>query len=371
MTPAGAIPFQDPKRRFLRFERDIERALNRVIYRGSYILGAEGAAFEAAFARYVGVDDCVAVNSGTDAITLGLLALGVQAGDEVITSAISAAATVAAILRTGATPVIVDVEAPTFCISPAAIQQAITPKTVAIVPVHLHGFAADMQAITAIAAQYKLQVLEDCAQGHGALHAGQPVGTWGDVAAFSFYPTKNLGCMGDGGAVMTNDPDIAQRLRQLRNYGLNQAGRIEQTGLNSRMDEVQAAVLNALLPHLDEANQERRHFAHQYKQRLQSVMSVEGGLPPYDDGAVYHQYALRVPHRARFIQRLAALGIQTGIHYPYCMQDHPAFAPYCQAMPVAAQAVAEFVSLPIQPEILQQHGAAIEDAVYACLTHHD
>lgn len=368
MTPA-AIPFQDPKRRFVRFEREIESALNRVMHSGSYILGAEGAAFETAFARYVGVDDCVAVNSGTDAITLGLLALGVKAGDEVITSAVSAAATVAAILRAGATPVIVDVEAPTFCISPAAIQQAITPKTVAIVPVHLHGFAADMQAITAIAAQHQLKVLEDCAQAHGALHEGIPVGTWGDAAAFSFYPTKNLGCMGDGGAVVTNDPDIAQRLRQLRNYGFDPHANITQTGFNSRLDELQAAVLNVLLPHLDEANQERRHFARQYTQRLQSVMSVEGGLPPYDDGAVYHQYALRVPKRAQFMQRLAALGIQTGIHYPYCMQDHPAFAKYCQAMPVAAQVVTEFVSLPIQPEILQQHGAQIEDAVYDCLAH--
>jgi dTDP-4-amino-4,6-dideoxygalactose transaminase len=174
--------------------------------------------------------------------------------------------------------------------------------------------------------------------------------------------------MGDGGAVVTNDPTIAQRLRQLRNYGLNPAGRIEQVGFNARMDEMQAAVLNVLLPHLDEANQERRHFAQQYTQRLQSVTT---GLPPYDDGAVYHQYALRVPNRAKFIQRLAALGIQTGIHYPYCMQDHPAFAPYCHAMPVAAQVVTEFVSLPIQPEILQQHGAAIEDAVYDCLASHD
>lgn len=367
MTPA-VIPFQDPKRRFLRFERDIERAINRVMHSGSYILGAEGVAFEAAFARYVGVGDCVAVNSGTDAITLGLLALGVKAGDEVITTAISAAATVAAIVRTGATPVIVDVEAPIFCIAPTAIQQAITDKTVGIVPVHLHGFAANMQAITAIAAKFKLKVLEDCAQAHGALHAGKAVGTWGDAAAFSFYPTKNLGCMGDGGAVVTNNPAIAQRLRQLRNYGFDQAGYITQTGFNSRLDELQAAVLNVLLPHLDEVNQERRHFAHNYTQRLQSVTT---GLPPYDDGAVYHQYALRVPNRARFIQRLTALGIQTGIHYPYCMQDHSAFAPYCQAVPVAAQAVTEFVSLPIQPEILQQHGALIEDAVYDCLTNDD
>ena len=360
----NGISYSEPGLRFLRFEDGIQRALSRVMRSGSYILGDHGLQFEEAFAQYLGAKFCVTVNSGTDALALSLMAAGVKPGDEVIAPAITAAATVTAILQTGATPVIVDVEPPAYCISSDAIRQAVTSRTVAIVPVHLHGFAANLREISALAKECNLLVVEDCAQAHGAALEGKKLGTWGDAAAFSFYPTKNLGCLGDGGAIVTDNPEIAERARHLRNYGMNEDQRVLRPGFNSRLDEMQAAVLLELLPHLDEANEERRQFAKKYTERLREYA---GCLPPFLPEAVYHQYPVRVVWRDAFREQMKGMGIATGIHYPYTLKDHPAFAPYCRSLPVAEMVVRQFVSVPIQPEILNEQFEPVVTAIELCL----
>ncbi|NQV03779.1 MAG: DegT/DnrJ/EryC1/StrS family aminotransferase, partial [Bacteroidia bacterium] len=236
--------YANPGLRFQRYGQEIQQAITDVYKKGFYVLGEEIERFESAFARYLDGSHCISVNSCTDAITLSLLALHIKPGDEVITTSVTFPATVVAILRAGAKPVIVDVEEPSYCISPAAMEAAISPRTVAILPVHLHGFAANMEKICSIAAPRNIHVIEDCAQAHGASFQGKKLGTWGIMSTFSFYPTKNLGCMGDGGAVITKDPKLAETLYSLRNYGFNRESRIDVVGINSRLDELQAAILN-------------------------------------------------------------------------------------------------------------------------------
>lgn len=345
------IPFSAPSMRFQEFNPKISEIFQSFSNKGQLILGSGVENFEQAFARYIGVKHCVAVNSCTDAITLSLKAIGLQAEDEVITAGLTAPATVIGILNAGATPVIVDVSNPTLTIDPNKILEAITSKTKAILPVHLHGYSCDMATIKEIADSKKLLIIEDCAQSHGGTYKDQKLGSIGDFGVFSFYPTKNLGCMGDGGAITTNSDDAAEKLRSLRNYGFNE-GIIEETGMNSRLDEIQAAILNHLLPYLDEYNAKRRYWADQYHQALVDFKSV---LPPMADGAVFHQFAINVSHRDELREALYAQGLNTGIHYKHTIEDHPSLKKYCTNLEVAKTASNRLLSLPIQPEILEKH----------------
>ena len=357
------IPQASPGLRFARFAGEIEDRIQAVLHANHFILGPEVERFEAAFAGLHGVQHCIGVNSGTDAIALTLKGLGVGSGDEVITVAMTATGTAMGILLSGATPRFVDIDPTTRCIDTGAIEAAITTRTAAIVPVHLHGTPADMQAITSIAARHNLWVVEDCAQAHGATIDDRYVGTFAHAAAFSFYPTKNLGCVGDGGAVITKDGALAQRVKALRCYGWEANNRNSSTlGHNSRLDEIQAAILNVLLPHLRAGNDERRALAAQYHELLQNA-GIE--LPGANPGAVHHQYAIGVPQRDRLRDRLRTVeGILTAVHYDNPLHRQPAFALYASdPLPNTDAAARTMLSLPIQPEVVDNRIPFIAKAV--------
>lgn len=355
------IPQADPRQRLFEARGEIRRAIDRVLDRGTFILGEEVAAFEAEFARYVGVRHAVGVSSGTQALSLALAALGIGRGDEVITAALTFAATAIAIEAVNAIPVFVDVDPATRCIDPALVDAAVGPNTAAIVPVHLHGFPAPMQPLLAIAARHGLAVVEDCAQSHGATIARRHTGAFGHANAFSFYPTKNLGAVGDGGAVTTDDPAIAAKLKRLRSYGLDEAEQCVEPGVNGRLDELQAAILRVLLPSLDRDNDERRRIAARYREKLAGHAPW---LPPDNDGAVYHQFAVAVPNRDRIRSMLASkYGIQTAIHYPLGLHRHPHFQRRGVALPVTDRLADELLSLPIQPQIARDRVEAIAQAL--------
>lgn len=364
MDANDTIPFSSPWLRFNHFGDKLNAAFQRVASSNSYILGNEVEQFENNFSQYIGTKYCVGVNSATDGLALSLMALGIKPGDEVITAGLTAPATVTAILQAGATPVVVDVLDTTLCINPAEIRKAITKNTKAIIPVHLHGFACEMDEIMAIAAEYNLFVIEDCSQAHGASFNKKKLGSIGDCGVFSFYPTKNLGCMGDGGAITTNNVSIATQLKALRNYGL-QDNNVAEAGINSRLDEVQAAILNMLLPALDDYNECRRKYANLYHNALKELPLK---IPPLELQAVYHQFPVRIENRDKFRDRLKKEGVLTGIHYDKAICWHEAFKPYCRPLPVAMKAAEELVSLPIQSEILDVHFEIITDKIKTCLT---
>ena len=327
---------------------EIRRAVDRVIDRGWFVLGPEVEAFEHEFAAASGAPYAVGVGSGTDAIALTLRALGVGPGDEVITTPLSAAFTALAIVMAGARPVFADVDPIRLTIDPAQIERMIGPRTRAIVPVHLYGQPADMSVIERIASRHALPVVEDCCQAHLATTQGRPVGTIGIAGAFSFYPTKNLGALGDGGAVITHDAALADRVRRLRNGGQRARYDHDQLGVNSRLDEIQAAVLRARLPHLKAWTSRRRELAARYRAAL-GGLSVE--VPPEcDTGHVYHLFVVRVPDRDRFQRQLAADGIETLVHYPLPIPRQQAFTHMAPAdCPMASRACDEVLSLPLHP----------------------
>lgn len=302
---------------------EVRRAIDRVVERGWFVLGPEVEAFEAEFAVASGAKFAVGTGNGTDAIALALRAAGVKPGDEVIVPGMTAAFTGLAVLAAGATPVIADVERDTLTLDPAACEAAVTSRTAAIVPVHLYGQAADMAAISAVAARHGLTIIEDCCQAHLATAAGAPVGTLGAAGAFSFYPTKNLGALGDGGAVLTNDAALADRVRQLRNGG--QTHRYVHTlpGVNSRLDELQAAVLRARLPRLQAGTKARRALAREYRAQLPATVAP---IRERDPGHVYHLFPIRSARRDALQASLDAAGIETLIHYPIPLSRQPAFA---------------------------------------------
>jgi dTDP-4-amino-4,6-dideoxygalactose transaminase len=341
----------------------------RVLHSGWYILGAEVRAFEGEFAAYHGLDHAVGVASGTDAIELALRAAGVGRGDEVVTVALTAVPTICAIERAGATPVLVDVNPETYTMDPAAARAAITPLTRAILPVHLYGQPADMVRLTAIARAKGLLLIEDCAQAHGARLNGQLVGTFGDLAAFSFYPTKNLGAVGDGGAVITNDDGYAQELRRLRNYGQVSRYEYETRGVNSRLDELQAAVLRVKLPHLDEQNAARQRLA----QRYDDVFADESAIvaPKVRSGAtaVYHLYVVRIGERDSLIRQLGARGVDTLIHYAVPVHLQAAYDDlgYQRGdLPETERICGEILSLPMHPGLHPDQVEAIAKTLVAC-----
>jgi len=342
----------------------VRAAIDRVIARGWFILGPEVDAFEAEFAAACGAAHAVGVGSGTDALALTLRALGIGAGDEVITAPLSAAYSALAIVMAGATPVFVDVDRTRLTIDPARIDAAVTARTRAIVPVHLYGQAADMRPIEAIAERHRLAIVEDCCQAHLATAAGRPVGTIGIAGAFSFYPTKNLGALGDGGAVVTNDADLADRLRRLRNGGQVDRYHHEEFGVNSRLDDLQAAVLRARLPFLRRWNDERRRIAAEYRREL-AGMPVD--VPPeHDSGHVYHLFVVRSAARDELRAHLGASGIETLVHYPIPIPQQRAFSHLAPAeCPDTARACGELLSLPLYPSLPADARRRVVSAVAA------
>jgi dTDP-3-amino-3,4,6-trideoxy-alpha-D-glucose transaminase len=347
-----------------RYRAEIDAAIAGVLDSGSYILGPRAEQFEQAFAGYLGIAHCVAVNSGTDALALSLRALGIGHGDEVITSALTAAATAQAVLHCGATPRFVDVDPLTRCLDPRDVESNINARTAAIVAVHLFGMPADVRRLGHIAVTHGLALIEDCAQAHGATVDGRKVGSFGDAGAFSFYPTKNLGGIGDGGAMVTNDASLAAKVRALRNYGWADHLRISsQQGFNSRLDEVQAAVLTVLLPYLDEGNRERRALA----TRFNALTDAGITLPLEDRGCVYHQFAIALTDVDR--DQLRAYlskreGIQTAIHYSPPLHRQIAFCdPASFDLPHTERLSRQLLSLPVQPEVAGAHATRIIDAI--------
>jgi len=368
-----SFPQAAPQLRIARFRPTVDDAVRRVLDSDSYILGSAVAAFETMFAAYLGAEYCVGVNSGTDALALACRALGLPPGGEVLTVSMTSPATATAIVLAGCTPRFVDVSAVTRCLRLDRVAAAIGPRTVAIMPVHLHGYPVDMPALMALAEARGLAVVEDCAQAHGAMIGDRKVGVFGHAAAFSFYPTKNLGGAGDGGVVVTGDAQVAERVRALRTYGWQGSERSSMTlGVNSRLQEIQAAILSALLPHLDAGNAERARVAAHYRKAL-GPLAAAGliRLPPEAEGAVYHQFAIEVSDRDAVRDRLARMGVGTGVHYALPVHRQPAFAPYLP--PEASLAVTEalagrLVSLPIQPEVVGDDAGEIAERVIGALS---
>lgn len=362
----------DPGAGYRAHQVEIDAAIRRVLDSGWYILGQEVQAFEAEFADYCGAEHAVGVGSGTDALHIALRACGVGAGDEVVTVSHTAVATVAAIELTGATPVLVDIDPERYTLDVAHLEDAVTPRTRAVIPVHLYGCPADMTPILDIARHHGLRVIEDCAQAHGARYRGRRVGTLGDLSAFSFYPTKNLGAIGDGGAVVTNDPALAKRARLLREYGWQTRYVSHIQGLNSRLDEMQAAVLRVRLRHLDAENEARRRLARQYSDRL-SAHDLIVPVEPRGVSHVYHLYVIRHPERDALRAHLQERGIGTGIHYPVPVHLQPAYAHLgCGAgdLPTTEKVAREVLSLPLYPELRAEEIETVSAAIEGFLSAH-
>jgi dTDP-3-amino-3,4,6-trideoxy-alpha-D-glucose transaminase len=333
-----------------------------VIDRGWYVLGPEVEQFEVQFAAAAGASHAIGVGNGTDALALILRALGIGAGDEVITTSLSAAYTALAISMTGATPVFADVNPVRLTIEPDSIAAVVGPRTRAVLPVHLYGQAADMLPIERLASRHNLAIVEDCCQAHLATANGRPVGTIGHAGAFSFYPTKNLGALGDGGAVVTNDRSLAEKVKRLRNGGQIDRYHHQERGVNSRLDDLQAAVLGAKLPWLKNWTARRRQLAADYRAALAG--SVVDALPECDTGHVYHLFVVRTTARDALQARLAANGIETLVHYPVPIPKQPAFADSVhKECPVASRMCQEIVSLPLYPRMTRDDVAQVATAV--------
>jgi dTDP-4-amino-4,6-dideoxygalactose transaminase len=334
-------------------KEEINAAIQRVLDSGTYILGEEVRQFEEEFARYIGVGSGVGVASGTDALLLALKVWGVGKGDEVITVSNTAVATVAAIELAGATPVLVDVYSDSLTMDVNLFQDAISLKTKAVIPVHLYGHPCDMKAITEIAQDAEVIVIEDCAQSHGALYNGKKTGCFGNAAAFSFYPTKNLGAIGDGGMVVTKNEDAPVNLRALRQYGWYGVDRSKSLvpGMNTRLDEIQAAILRVKLNYLDVENIRRRRVANTYNKNLPHD-SVKTPKQERDTIHVYHQYVIRTEKRDELRKFLSEHGIETAIHYPIPIHHQPTYKrKYIQILPVTEKAAREILSLPMHPYV--------------------
>ncbi|MBI3761786.1 MAG: DegT/DnrJ/EryC1/StrS family aminotransferase [Chloroflexi bacterium] len=359
------IPQANPRANYEAYREEIDAAVRRALESGRYIHGPEVEAFEREFATFLGVPHAVAVASGTEALWLALRALNVGPGDDVIAVSLTAVATVAAIVETGARPVMVDVCADDLTLDPARFAAAISPRTKVVIPVHLYGQAARLKEICAIAEKAGLAVLEDCAQAHGAACEGRAVGSWGRLGAFSFYPTKNLGAIGDGGAVVTSDPSLAERLRLLREYGWRERYVSAIHGWNSRLDELQAAILRVKLLHLTADNGRRTGIAAEYTRALAATDVIP---PPTfaDRTTVYHQYVVRHPQRDPLRELLAARGIGTAIHYPVPIHLQDAYRHFGAgpgSLPVTERATAELISLPIYPELSERE---VKEVCEAC-----
>lgn len=358
------IPVFDLKRQTESIRSELDRAIARVLSSGWYILGEEVEAFEHEFARWVGVEHCVAVGNGTDAIAVALRALGVQPGDEVITVPNTAVATVAAIELIGARPVLVDVYPDTQLMDVSQVERAITPRTRAIVPVHLFGQSVDLDPLLDLARERNLFVMEDCAQAHGAKYKGRRVGSIGHAASFSFYPTKNLGALGDGGAVVTNDPAVAERARLIRQYGWRERYISEVEGMNTRLDEMQAAILRVKLRYLDTWNAARRERAAWYRRMIRQDCIALPCAKDYGE-PVYHLYVVQTSQRHALIAHLKSRKIGTAIQYPVPIHRQPAYRRLAApgSLPVAERLAETILSLPMYPELGEAEVRRVADAV--------
>lgn len=364
------VPFLDLAAATAELRAEIDVAISGVLERGWYILGDEVQGFEQEWAGYVGASECIGVGNGLDALRLALLAMGVGAGDEVIVPANTYIATWLAVSDVGATPVPVEPVEATYNIDPDRVRAAITPRTRCLLPVHLYGQPADLPALEAIADEHGLWLLDDAAQAHGASVDGRRVGAIGHATAWSFYPGKNLGALGDGGAVTTNDPTLAERIRLLRNYGSRQKYQNDVRGLNSRLDELQAAVLRVKLRHLDEWNGRRVCVADRFMKGLASLPIT---LPSVSSWAspVWHLFVIRCQGRDAVISRLASFGVQTLVHYPVPPHLQPAYRDLGiaeGALPVTEAIHREVLSLPMGPHLSDEHLAAVIDAVGASIS---
>jgi dTDP-4-amino-4,6-dideoxygalactose transaminase len=343
----------NPRAQYLARKEEIDASVLRALDRGWYILGEEVEKFESEFAAYIGVAHAAGVGSGTEALHLALLGCGVGPNDEVITVSHTAVATVAAIELTGASPVLVDIERDYYTLDPAKLEARITSRTRAIIPVHLYGAPADLDPIISIARSRGLRVIEDCSQAHGAMYHGRRVGSLGDLATFSFYPTKNLGALGDGGMIVTNDDDLAARVRLLREYGWRERYVSDISGLNSRLDEIQAAVLRVKLKYLDTDNSLRHETARRYDQGL---AETDLRLPKQRPNTthVFHQYVVRSHSRDDLQTCMKAEGVSALIHYPVPVHLQPAYRGRLKGsahLPETECAAREVLSLPVYPEL--------------------
>jgi len=359
------IPLVDLKAQYAAIRSEIDAAIARVLHNTSFILGSEVAAFEKAFAAHVGAHDAAGVASGTAALHLALVALGVGPGDEVITTAFTFIATAEAISMTGAKPVFADIDPATYNIDPEQVERAITPRTKAILPVHLYGNPAPLDPLLDIARRHRLRLIEDAAQAHGAEYHGRRAGSIGDLACFSFYPGKNLGAYGDAGAVTGNDPELLAKVRKLRDHGRATKYTHDIIGFAERIDALQAAILAAKLPHLESWTAQRRAHAARYDELLKNVDVIT----PKDDPAsrqVYHLYVVRTPKRDALLAHLNGRGIGAGIHYPTPLHRQPAYLSLGYgdvSLPATEQAAREVLSLPMYPELHRDQIDAVADAV--------
>ncbi len=359
------IPFLDLSRQTVCLRSEIDAAIARVLDRGRYILGEELEAFEREFAAFCGARFAIGVGNGTQALEIALRACGIGPGHEVITTPLTAPFTALAILAAGATPVFADVDPETLLLDPEASARAITSRTRAIIPVHLYGRADDLEAFTAIGRRHKLEIIQDACQAHGAAFRGKPLARWSRWVAYSFYPTKNLGALGDGGALVTEDAELATVARLLRNGGIKSCSVSERPAINSRLDELQAAILRAKLAHLEEWNLARRRLAARYAQRIGPPV---GGLPPPGEH-VFHLYVTREARRTALRRFLEKAGIGTSIHYPQPLHFQRAFggslARNRGKLPSAERACREILSLPLDPYLTEAEADQVCTAIGA------
>lgn len=358
------IPMVDLTVQYRDLGHEIDEALQAVVASGQFVLGPNVQAFEREVAEYCGVRHAIAVASGTDALHLALRAAGVGPGDEVVTTPFTFIATAAAISQAGARPVFVDIDTATFNMNPALVDAAVTENTRAVLAVHLYGQPADLAPIRSVCRKRGLALIEDCAQSFGAEYDGRKSGAYGDIGCFSFYPSKNLGAYGDGGMVVTGDDAVAERLRMLRDHGRAGSGRHAGLGYNSRLDEIQAAVLRVKLRRLDQYNLRRRENAHRYSERL----AASGIVTPIEDGKglhVYHQYTIRSIHREAIRKALSVAGIASAVYYAVPVHRQEAFAAENASarLPAAEEAARQVLSLPMYPELTGEQIAEIARVV--------
>lgn len=366
MNATLSIPIFDPSSELLELKDQLNKAIEDVLLSGQFILGHHVQTFEKEVADYFSVKHAIGLNSGTDALVISLRALDIGPGDEVITTAFTFFATAEAIVQVGAIPVFVDIDPVTYAINPKCVAQAITSRTKALLPVHLYGLAANMNDLMAISKEFGIAIIEDCAQSFGARHKGQLTGTFGNTGALSFFPTKNLGAFGDGGMMITSSDELADRARQLRAHGSKIKYWNERIGYNSRLDELQAAILRVKLPFVEQRNAERKAIAGRYGELLKSIPDIVLPKEAMGDVHVYHQYTIRIKAGKRDVvaKRLRDAGIGTAVYYPVVM---PALQPFRHAkihfdIPEAMLATQEVLSLPMFPGLSfsqQEHIAAV------------
>ena len=361
------IPMVDLKTQYHHLKDEIDAAVLGAIESTQFILGPNVNSFESEAAAYLGAEHAVSCASGTDALHLAILAAGIKAGDEVITSPFTFIATAEAICYAGATPVFVDIDPHTFNIDPALIEAAITPRTKAVIPVHLFGQPANMEAISLLCDKHRLVLIEDCAQSFGAAAGNSMTGTIGALGCFSFFPSKNLGCYGDGGLVTCSNGTLAEQLRVLRNHGSSVRYHHSVIGYNSRLDDIQAAILRVKLRHIDEFNSGRRRVAHLYSELLADVATV-----PFEDGTgihVYHQYTLLTGHRDAVMAKLSERQIASAVYYPIPLHRQDVFAEAYAGvhLPIAEDVASRCLSLPVYPEMPEESIRAVVQAVREAL----